>query len=151
MESYYNLSYTVVSLIFLSPFLGYTVAAFSVSTIHMKLGQRGIAVLAPLCHMIPYIVISLHPPYPVLVVLYIFIGYGNGLEDAGWCAWVGNMTNANRLQGFMHAFYAGGATLSPYIATAMITKAGLQWYQFYYIMVGNCFLPGSVYHNSRYS
>lgn len=59
------------------------------------------------------------------MVLYVFIGYGNGLEDAGWCAWTGNMVNANRIEGIMHSFYSGGATLSPYIATAMITKAEL--------------------------
>lgn len=64
LEKYYNLKYTIVSLIFLSPFVGYTLAAFSVSTIHMKLGQRGIAVMAPLCHMIPYIIVSFHPPIP---------------------------------------------------------------------------------------
>jgi fucose permease len=135
LERYYDLTYTVVSLIFLSPFAGYTLAASLNSTIHMHFGQRGIAVLAPICHLIPYLIISFHPPYPVLIVLYIFVGFGNGLEDAGWCAWTGNMINANRIQGFLHAFYSTGGTISPLIATAMTTKGGLPWYTFYYMMV----------------
>lgn len=135
LEKYYNLNYTVVSLIFLSPFAGYTLAAFLNSAIHMRFGQRGIAVLAPICHLIPFIVLSNHPPYPVLVVVFIIVGFGNGLLDAGWCAWTGNMVNANRVQGIMHAFYSGGGTVSPLIATAMTTKGGHPWYVYYYMMV----------------
>jgi len=56
------------------------------------------------------------------------------LEDAGWCAWIGNMRNANRVQGFMQACYSLGATLSPLIATSMFTTYGLPWYSWYYVM-----------------
>ncbi len=51
-------------------------------------------------------------------------------------AWVGNLAQANELLGFVHAFYGLGATISPTIATALITKAGWQWFEFYYIMTG---------------
>lgn len=99
LERYYHLSYTVVSLIFLSPFLGYTAAALCNSLIHMKFGQRGIAVIAPTCRVVTYLVLCFHPPYPVVVVFFISAGFGNGLEDAAWCAWIGNMASANQVQG----------------------------------------------------
>jgi hypothetical protein len=99
LERYYHLTYTVVSLIFLSPFLGYSAAALCNNSIHMKFGQRSIAVIAPACRVITYLVLCFHPPYPVIVVFFIFAGFGNGLEDAAWCAWTGNMVNANRVQG----------------------------------------------------
>ena len=35
--------------------------------VHVNIGQRGVACVAPLCHFIPYLVFSFHPPYPVLV------------------------------------------------------------------------------------
>ncbi|KAK5112605.1 hypothetical protein LTR62_003919 [Meristemomyces frigidus] len=136
LEEYYHLSYLVVSLIFLSPFVGYNVAAILNNTIHLRLGQRGIAFLGPVCHMIAYVVIALHPPYPVLVVVFILAGLGNGLEDSAWNAWIGNMANANEILGFLHAFYGLGATIAPLIATTMITKAGMPWYYWYYIMIG---------------
>ena len=81
--------------------------------------------IAPSCRLVTYIVMSLHPPYPVLVIAYIITGFGNGLEDAAWCAYIGNMANANSLQGLMQA------------CTAMVTKAGLPWYSFYYVLVSN--------------
>jgi MFS family permease len=102
---------------------------------HIKFGQRGVAIVGPACHLISYIVFSLHPPYPVLVVMFIFVGFGNGLIDAAWCAWIGNMANSNEVSGFLQACYALGATVAPLIATAMISKGGLGWYAFYYIMV----------------
>ena len=99
LERYYHLTYTVVSLIFLSPFLGYSAAALCNNAIHMRFGQRGIAIIAPSCRLITYLILCFHPPYPVIVVFFIFAGFGNGLEDAAWCAWTGNMVNANRVQG----------------------------------------------------
>ena len=135
LERYYNLTYTVVSLVFLSPFLGYAVAAGLNNTVHQKFGQRGIAIIAGICHVITYVTFSLHPPWPLVVVFMIFAGFGNGLADAAWCAWTGNFVSAIKLHGFLLRFYSLGATISPLIATSMITKANLPWYYWYYVMV----------------
>ena len=125
-----------MSLVFLSPLVGYNAAALLNNTIHLRFGQRGVAFMAPLCHVIAYIVIAVHPPYPVLVVVFTLAGFGNGLLDAGWNAWIGNMANANEMLGFLHGFYGLGATIAPLIATAMITRIHLPWYNWYYIMIG---------------
>ncbi|KAM0276744.1 hypothetical protein ACHAQH_006455 [Verticillium albo-atrum] len=136
LEDYYNLDYIVVSLIFLSPFVGYVLSATLNNWLHMKFGQRGIAILCGTCHLIAYIIVSQHPPYPVLVVVYSLAGFGNGIGDAAWNAFVGNLANANETLGFLHALYGVGGTISPLIATTMITEGGLQWYHFYYVMIG---------------
>jgi fucose permease len=136
LEEYYSLSYTIISLIFLSPFVGYTLAALVNNAVHMKLGQRGVAFFGPLCHLVAYIVIALHPPYPVLIIAYMIAGLGNGLEDSGWNAWVGAMANANELLGILHGVYGAGAVIAPLIATTMIARAGLPWYYWYYVMIG---------------
>ncbi|KAK7212692.1 hypothetical protein V2G26_019870 [Clonostachys chloroleuca] len=136
LETYYKLDYLVVSLVFLSPFVGYILAATCNNHIHMRFGQRGIAVICSLCHIAAYIVLSQHPPYPVLVVVFILAGFGNGVADAAWNAWIGNLNKANELLGFLHAFYGVGGTIGPLIATTMITKGGLSWYSFYYVMIG---------------
>jgi fucose permease len=130
----------VISLVFLSPLVGYTASALLNNTIHLKFGQKGVAIIAPTCHLIAYIVIAVHPPYPVLVIIFMLAGFGNGLADAAWNAWIGNMANPNEVLGFLHAFYGLGAVLAPLIATTMITKGQrLPWYYFYYVMVS--FLP----------
>lgn len=79
---------------------------------------------------------SLHPPFPVLPFALLVAGFGNGIEDAAYNAWVGNMHRANELLGLMHGAYGAGGTISPLIASAMVTKANLKWYTFYYVLIG---------------
>lgn len=126
----------MISLVFLAPFLGYLVAALSNNLIHHVFGQRGVAFLGPMCRLIGYIPMACHPPFPALPVIMLFPGFGNGIEDSAWNAWVGNMQNANELLGFLHGAYGLGATIAPIIATSMVTKAHLEWYAFYYVMIG---------------
>lgn len=145
LETYYNLSYTIVSLVFLSPLAGYAIAALFNHAIHMRLGQRGIAILSSGFHLIAYVINSVHPPFPVLVVSFIFAGLGNGLADSAWNAWVGNLANANEVLGFLHGFYGLGAVLSPLIATSLITKAQWEWYTFYYLMVRQTSVPDVIF------
>ncbi|OAA73729.1 Major facilitator superfamily transporter [Cordyceps fumosorosea ARSEF 2679] len=141
LEEYYGLGKTVMSLIFLTPFLGYSAAALANAHIHVAFGQRGIAVVAPLCHILTYAVLASHPPYPALIVANAVSGLANGLLDACFCAWVGAMHRGNTIQGFLHACYSLGALFSPLIATSIVVKADLQWFNFYYVMAS--FVPFS--------
>lgn len=116
--------------------MGYTLASVVNNAMHVRFGQRGVASIGAGCHLITYIVFVCHPPYPAIVVSFVVVGFGNGLIDGAWCAWIGNMASANQIMGFLQASYALGATISPLIATAMFTTGRMQWYAFYYIMVG---------------
>ncbi|KAK3315218.1 major facilitator superfamily domain-containing protein [Apodospora peruviana] len=136
LEIYYDISHTLVSLVFLSPFVGYLLAALTNNLIHHYFGQRGVAIIAPTCRLIGFLPMAFHPPYPAIPVIMLFIGFGNGIEDSAWNAWVGNMHKANELLGLLHGAYGLGATIAPLIATAMITKGNLPWYTFFYVMVG---------------
>lgn len=112
-------------------------AALANSAIHIRLGQRGVGIIAPLFRLIPYLVITFHPPYPVLVVMYILVGFGNGVVDAAWSAWIGNMANSHEVSGVLQACYALGATVAPLITTAISSHSRGGWWTFYYIMVGD--------------
>ncbi|KKY25005.1 putative mfs transporter [Phaeomoniella chlamydospora] len=136
LETYYDVNYTVISLVFLSPMGGYIVSALLLNKLHMRFGQRGIAFAGSLAHLIAYTAISLHPPYPVLIVSFIVAGYGNGVFDGAWNAWIGDMANCNEVLGILHAFYGVGGVLAPFVATTVITKSNWAWYEFYYIMIG---------------
>ncbi|KAF9638175.1 Major facilitator superfamily [Lasiodiplodia theobromae] len=136
LEKYYGLNYTVVSLVFFSPLGGYAAAALLNNWIHNRFGQRGVAFLGPFCHLTAYVGIAAHPPYPALIVFFLFAGFANGIEDAAWNAWIGKLANPNELLGLLHGIYGVGAVLSPLIATSLITKAGWGWWGFYYLMIG---------------
>lgn len=65
----------------------------------------------------------------------LFTGFGNGISDSAWNAWVGNLRNTNELLGLIHGAYGVGGTIAPLIASAMVTKLHLQWYTYYYVMI----------------
>ncbi|KAF3011330.1 hypothetical protein E8E14_005265 [Neopestalotiopsis sp. 37M] len=136
IESYYGLTYTVVSIIFLAPFIGYIAAAALCNKLHLTFGQRGIAIGCSSCHLIAFLMMALHPPYPVLVIAFLIAGLGNGLAEGGWNAYIGRLERANELLGLLHGAYAFGAVISPLVATAIITETGAGWYVFYYILIG---------------
>ncbi|KAF9884579.1 hypothetical protein FE257_001463 [Aspergillus nanangensis] len=135
LQQYYNVSHMVVSVVFISPLVGYVVAALVNNRLHLALGQRGVAVIAPTCHLIAYIISCTHPPYPALVVAYIFAGIANGLHEAAWNAYLGNMQKSSELLGFLHGLYGIGAVISPLVATNMITRLNVPWYYFYFFMI----------------
>ncbi|RSM14125.1 hypothetical protein CDV31_005587 [Fusarium ambrosium] len=136
IETYYAIDYTTVSTLFVVPFAGYIVAALVNNWIHYTVGQRGAAFIGPITRLLAYLPMALHPSFPVLPCVMMFTGFGNGVQDSAYNAWIGNMHHANELLGFLHGSYGVGATISPLIASAMITEAHLEWYTFFYIMIG---------------
>ncbi|KAJ5167921.1 uncharacterized protein N7482_003515 [Penicillium canariense] len=136
LELSYHKSYAIISLVFLSPFVGYTVSALLSNFIHQRLGRRGVACIGPACHVLAFAVISSHPPFPALVIMYMFVGLGSGIQNAGWNVWISHMADSHEVLGCFHGFYGVGATVSPLVATSLITKAGWEWYSFYYLLTG---------------
>jgi len=66
LETFYDVNYTVISLVFLAPFVGYTFAAILNNKIHMKWGQLGVSIIAPTCKLITYVV---RPESSVVLIL----------------------------------------------------------------------------------
>ena len=86
----------VISIVFVAPFFGYAASALSNNWVHLSLGQRGPAFIGPMAHLIAYIVIAVHPPYPVVVIFFVLAGFGNGIEDAAWNSFLGNLATSTR-------------------------------------------------------
>ena len=84
IQKYYGIDYIIVSLVFLSSVVGYVASSLLNNPIHLRFGQRGIAVIMSVSHIIAYTLICLHVPYPALVISFIVAGFGNGVGDAAW-------------------------------------------------------------------
>lgn len=54
LEDWYNVNYTVISLVFLSPMVGYTLSALLNNHIHMVYGQRGVACIMSTSHLLGF-------------------------------------------------------------------------------------------------
>ncbi|KAF7594826.1 hypothetical protein BBP40_008156 [Aspergillus hancockii] len=136
---YYEVDYATVSVVFLAPCAGYVAAALVSNWTHARFGHRGISLLGSGFHILP---LSLHSicPNPVLVLLLVLAGLGNGLLDAAWNAWIRAMADSSRLMGILHGFYGLGAALAPLTATCLITNRGWHWYQYYYFMAGGALI-----------
>ncbi|RKL24279.1 hypothetical protein BFJ70_g12702 [Fusarium oxysporum] len=117
-------------------FLSFIIAGMNDAAVGALVPYRGVAILAPMCHVIAFTIVTIHPPFSALVVLYGLSGFGNGLADAAYCAWVGAMDKSNQIQGFMHSCYSLGALCAPLISTSMVVHSGLPWYSFFYVIVG---------------
>ncbi|KAI1760325.1 MFS general substrate transporter [Hypoxylon sp. FL1150] len=135
-ETYYGLSDLQVSFVFLVWPVGYVAAAYLNDVIHVRFGQRGIAVVGPLFHILLTVVASLHPPFPVLLVALALGSLGTGILDGSYCAWAGGMENANVVQGFLHGSYSTGAALGPFLAGTMLSVGHTPWYAWYYVLFG---------------
>ena len=76
IESYYSVSYVVVSVLFISPVFGFIMSAVFLNTIHEKLGQRGVVLLGASTRLVAYITISQHPPFAVFACVFTLTGFG---------------------------------------------------------------------------
>ncbi|KAF4120971.1 Major Facilitator Superfamily [Geosmithia morbida] len=137
IEPYYGISYRTVSTLFIVPFFGYVFAAVMNGWLHVTVGQRGIAIMGVVGRLTGYIPMALHPrQFYLLPICMFFTGFGNGVNGSSWNAWVGNLRNTNELLGIIHGAYGVGGILGPLVASYMVSKAGLSWYTYYYVMIG---------------
>jgi fucose permease len=135
ISHHYALNDTRVSLIFLLGPIGYVFAAQTNAYIHTRFGQVGVATIGPIFHIVSAGVIALHPPFPVLLLSFIFAAIGTGLLDGSWCAWAGGMSKANTISGMLHGSFSVGAAVGPFLAGALMIKGLRPWYEWYYILV----------------
>jgi fucose permease len=68
MESYYHISYSIMSLVFVGNAIGFIIAAFFTDTILGKLGRAKTLILGDFIQLCAYIVLVCTPPYPLVVV-----------------------------------------------------------------------------------
>lgn len=136
MSKHYSLSDIHVSLIFLVGPVGYIIAAQSNDFIHSKFGQRGIAFLGPLFHILAAVAIATHPPFPLILIAFAFVALGTGILDGSWCAWAGAMENANTVSGLLHGSFSAGAAAGPILAGAMMDAGHRSWYDWYFVLLG---------------
>ncbi|KAJ5379854.1 uncharacterized protein N7496_002282 [Penicillium cataractarum] len=136
LETYYGVSYLQVSLVFLSPIIGFIISTLTNHTLHTLLGTRGVAAIGGICQLIAYIVSSFHPPFYALILAYALVGLGAGFKNATWNSFISGLEHANELLGLLHGFYGLGATVLPALASSLLSSKNWQWFMIYYILIG---------------
>lgn len=132
----YRINDVQTSFIFLSSVMGYFTMAFINEQSHRLLGIRGVLTLGASSMTIAYLIVSLRPPFLVLVFCYIMNGIGFGSLDASLNAWMGKLADLNQLLGILHGCYGIGCMVSPPLITHLVErkKNPWQWNQYYLVL-----------------
>jgi fucose permease len=135
LEAHYGLSDRQASCVFLAVVGGYTAGAQLNDAIHARLGQRGVALLGPIAHVVSAVGVACHPPsYPVLLCFVALGTFGNGVLDGSWSSWAGGLERASTISGLLHGAFSVGAAVGPALIGALLSSPNGHWYQWYYVL-----------------
>lgn len=132
LEKDYKIGYAIVSLIFITNAVGFISAAPSVQAIQSRWGRSRAYMLATGFMTMGYIALVCHPPFPVVVVSFLFLGFGMAMILAMNNVFIVNLVNGTVILGAMHGCYGLGGIFSPLMATAIVSH-GIRWSYFYFI------------------
>lgn len=77
------------------------------------------------------------PPFPLFAVTFFLQSFGMALQDTHSNNWVTSVKLAHRWLGFIHAMYALGCLVGPFVATPVASaNEPSKWYLFYTALVG---------------
>jgi hypothetical protein len=84
--------------------------------------------------ILAYAVIACPVPFPVVVVAYTAIGFGEAISIALNNVFIANLANSTVLLGGAHGSYGVGGILGPIMATAMVST-GIHWSIFFAVAI----------------
>ncbi|KAJ3804736.1 MFS general substrate transporter [Lentinula aff. lateritia] len=118
IQAYYSVGFTVVSLLFVSNCCGFIIGAGANVWLNERLGFGKVMILGSLFLLATYVIQSPAPPFPALVVSFLFAGFGMSLQGAQANGFVGSLKkNKSPKLMMLHASYGMGAFCSPLVAT----------------------------------
>lgn len=123
--------------------VGYLAGALLNEPIHRRFGQRGIAIIAPICQISLVILAASHYQPPnvdlwVFLVIAMVGTFGLGLLHGSWSAWAGGLGGRrNTVEGLLHGSYAVGVGLGRRLASWEV-----RWWQWWYVLLGAVILQG---------
>src|SRR5437868_5878542 len=135
IQNHYSVNKATVGLLFLSSTVGYLIAAFNSGLLVEKLGNRRFLMLGVAIFLLSAVMLSLMPPFIIVLLIFLPLGFGAGFLDAGQNAYIAGLPRNAALLNYLHAFYGVGALLGPIIASAILA-IGLGWNSVYVVWIG---------------
>ena len=139
MQTTYHTGKGIISLLFLAGTFGYFVASFNNGLLLDKLGNRRFLLLATLIMGLGFALFSSRPPFFLLLLGIIPIGFGGAMLDAGLNSYIAKLPDNTARLNYLHAFYGMGALLGPLVASAFLAL-GWVWNSVYFVSIGMAML-----------
>lgn len=138
-EHRYNLNDFEVSILLLAPMGGYLISAGLSTWTHYKIGRGGLSILGVFLQLLNFAISGLNPPLYVITICFMVGGFGSGLVNGSWNAWIGAFREAHGILGVLQGMYAVGAFIGPAVVTLILEKE-MAWYSYYRILAGCAFV-----------
>ncbi|ODV68128.1 MFS general substrate transporter [Hyphopichia burtonii NRRL Y-1933] len=132
IEQYYNINYTIVSMIWISNACGFITVAFLASKIQPYLGKQKSLLFGCLLSSISYAITLSGGPYGLVAASFYIGGIGLAIVLTQANVFLSKLEKQSKYLSFFHGSYGIGATISPLVATSMV-NAGIKWHYFYLI------------------
>ncbi len=135
MQNTYHAGKDTISLLFLAGTAGYFTASFNNGLLLNKLGNRRFLLLATVIMGLGFALLSSRPPFLLLLLGIVPIGFGGAMLDAGLNSYIAGLPNNTVLLNNLHAFYGIGALLGPLVASSFLV-IGWVWNTVYFVWIG---------------
>jgi fucose permease len=135
MQATYHTGKGTISLLFLAGTVGYFSASFNNGLLLNRLGIQRFLLLATVIMAFGFALLSSRPPFVLLLLGIIPIGFGVAMLDAGLNSYIASLPNNTAVLNYLHAFYGTGALLGPLVASTFLT-IGWVWNTVYFVLVG---------------
>ncbi|ODV74146.1 MFS transporter [Cyberlindnera jadinii NRRL Y-1542] len=132
LVTHYRTSQTVVSIVFMLQFLGYSSSALSNEKLHWHCGRFGVMTIATLLLAMSFLIISITEYLPLYIGLHLFYGMGMGLLDSCVNVFLSDLVDHNELMGLLHGFYGVGSVISPPLVSWILKHWG---YRLHYALL----------------
>lgn len=117
-------------------FLGWLLAAATNSHIIRYMGLGAILSVGAVIQVVAHVMRCWTPPFALYIVTFFLQAAGMAYNESHANTLVASMHQAHRMLGFIHAMYALGTLVSPFVVTAVASKTPAQWSLFYIYLIG---------------
>jgi fucose permease len=121
MRTEFTLPLDAMGLLLISSTVGYFLASFFIARLINRFGIGSLLVFSSLASAAASFGTPLAPAWSVIVGIGVLAGFGSGVMDAGLNTYLAAEYKETEMQ-WLHAFFGIGATLSPIIMTASLSR-----------------------------
>lgn len=132
----YNVGTEYIAFIYGATFLGWLLAAATNGHVAHYFGLGMILTLGAGIQVVAHVLRCWTPPFPLFVVTFFLQAAGMAFNESHANTFVASLQNSHRPLGFIHAMYALGTLVSPFVATAIASAAPTRWALFYAYLIG---------------
>jgi len=113
----YGVSKTAIGATFFTGSVGFVLASLLAGPMVHRLGMRVALVVGATLTAVAGFSIATRPPFVAFVLIAIVTGFGAGVAESGFQAYVVALPGSTALTNRLHAFFGVGALLGPLLAT----------------------------------